>query len=432
VKPRDRILLQKLHALLGSANAGERENAHAKILELLEKNRKSWNDLAELLQPSGTDQQEANDEAPPSKPTGAGIDALDLVHGLINDYVELKPYMADAMALWSLHTFVYSRFLITPRLALTSPVRGCGKTNTLALLELLTSRGRKDDSITPAAVIRLVDREHPTLLLDEADNLGLFHNGLLRAVFNSGHRRGGGRTLTERGRERRYSTFAPMAIASIGALPLPLMHRSVVVHMARATRKERQLHDVDPAIDAAHTLSMTWAREAELDPDPELPRQLSNRVADNWRVLVSVGDSVSPEWGRRARHAAIEFARTHHDEDAAVILLNDIRTVFDALGVDRIFSATLVEELVGIDDSLWSDWRGLHDDRQPRKLSQGELARLLALFRIRPRSVWIREHNKRHGQKGYWRADFESVWAQYCEPAGTPAQTSGISKLRRA
>jgi hypothetical protein len=38
-------------------------------------------------------------------------------------------------------------------------------------------RPLKSDSITAASIYHAVDREHPTLLIDEADNLGLAFNG---------------------------------------------------------------------------------------------------------------------------------------------------------------------------------------------------------------------------------------------------------------
>jgi hypothetical protein len=116
---------------------------------------------------------------------------VDLVRHLLQRYLALKPYEYVGIALWIVHTHVFSRFVITPRLALTSPVRGCGKTTVLAIAEALVARARKADGITAAAIYRLVDQEHPTLLVDEADNLDLQRNGALRAVFNSGHRRGG-------------------------------------------------------------------------------------------------------------------------------------------------------------------------------------------------------------------------------------------------
>src|ERR1700719_469639 len=55
----------------------------------------------------------------------------------------------------------------------------------------LCLRPLKSDSITATSIYHVVDRQHPTLLIDEADNLGLAFNGVLRAVLNSGHRRGG-------------------------------------------------------------------------------------------------------------------------------------------------------------------------------------------------------------------------------------------------
>ena len=45
--------LRKLHAMLGSDNDGERDTAMAKIKELLAKNKKSWNDLTELMSAGG-------------------------------------------------------------------------------------------------------------------------------------------------------------------------------------------------------------------------------------------------------------------------------------------------------------------------------------------------------------------------------------------
>jgi hypothetical protein len=45
----------------------------------------------------------------------------------------MTPHQFVAVALWIAHTFVYQRFAVTPRLMMTSPVRGCGKTTLLDL-----------------------------------------------------------------------------------------------------------------------------------------------------------------------------------------------------------------------------------------------------------------------------------------------------------
>jgi hypothetical protein len=62
--------------------------------------------------------------------------------------------------------------------------------------------------------------------------------------------------------------------------------------------------------------------------------------------------------------------------------------VFQARGVDRITSVALIEALLGLEDNFWNEWRGPHDDRPPRKLTQGELSRLLRPFGIGPKTIW--------------------------------------------
>ena len=134
---------------------------------------------------------------------------LDLVLRLIELHVDVTPDERVAVALWILHTYVFGRFAITPRLALLSPVRGCGKTTLLMLLELLCRDPYKDDNISAASIYHLLGTREYTLLLDEGDNLGLFSNHVLRSVFNAGHRRGGSITRFISGRPRKYTRLRP-------------------------------------------------------------------------------------------------------------------------------------------------------------------------------------------------------------------------------
>jgi hypothetical protein len=94
------------------------------------------------------------------------------------------------------------------------------------------------------------------------------------------------------------------------------------------------------------------------------------------------------------------------------------------------FSAVLVDALNKLEDSLWSEWRGLRRDQQPRRLSQSELARLLSPFSIRSRSIWpLRRATGVSSRKGYFRSQFEAAWRSYCGD-GTPAQPRPLRYLR--
>jgi Protein of unknown function (DUF3631) len=309
-------------------------------------------------------------------------------------------------------------------------VRGCGKTTVLDLLGLLAARAQRHDNVSAAVLPRLTDYDHPTLLLDEGDNLGLDFNGTMRSVLNSGYRRGGAYSRSIGRDARPYSTFSPVAIAAIGTLPLPLMRRAVTIHMERSTRNDLcRLDTSDPKSDGmrdtkiAGWLTRKWLASAKLDPDPKMPRELRNgsSAADNWRPLIAVADSFGRDWGARAREAAVYLSRTRRDEDAIVILLGDIQAVFNVRRADRITSAALVAALVEMDDALWAEWRGESGDQQPRNLTTNELARLLAVFPIKSKTIWPRGGGK--SAKGYLRSQFEPCWERYCnDPPEKPSK----------
>jgi hypothetical protein len=422
--------------MLGSPNANEAEAARSKLIKLLAAHNLTWNDLPTILAAIDTGNSANSSGAPQAATDKPEVNVLDLVVCLIEDHIAITPAERMAAALWILHAYVFDLFQITPRLAVLSPVRGCGKTTLLALIELLVAEPYRVDDVSAAAIYHQLDRRPRTsLLIDEGDNLGLLNNRVLRSVFNSGHRRGGVVGRFVGGWSRRFQTFAPLAIAAIGyALPLPLMHRAAaIINMQRAPGeiKIQQLGENDPSFPAAREQIKKWVATCSLAREPEMPPQLRNREADNWRVLLAIADNLGH--GEDARAAAIELCANRLDEDIAVVLLGDIRKVFIARGIDRIASTILVEALRGLEDGLWSEWCGPNDDQKPHRLTEIELARLLRQFRIRPKTIWPahrRPSDKSSG--GYLRSQFSAAWAAYCSAADTSTQPNKIIRLPRS
>jgi Protein of unknown function (DUF3631) len=427
--------IRKLHAMVGSSSPKEAHNAHDKLNHLLAEHGLTWNDLPRILTADISDTGEARDAgtgpaAPAAAPTEDDIpDLLGLILRLIEDHISTTAEERLAIALWILHCWVFDRFAVTPRLTLISPVRGCGKTITLSLIELLIPEGNRTDNTTAAAIYYALDRRQRTVLLvDEADGLDLYRNNVLRSLFNSGHRRGGSINRFVGGRPQRYRTFAPLGVAAIGMLPLPLLHRAVVINMQRSSAQLRRLDETSLVFHLARQGIQKWAASCTLAPDPEMPPVLRNRAADNWRVLLSIADDLG--YSEAARSAAVTLCANRPDEDPGVVLLADIRTVFQARGVDRIASLALVEAMVGMDDGPWNEWRGPNDDRPARKLTQGEMAGLLRPFGIRPKTIW--PAGRQLGGKssrGYMRSQFEEAWRAYCPPTDTSTQSSKIIQL---
>jgi hypothetical protein len=401
------------------------KNAYNKLVKLLAQHGLTWwSDLPVILAAADAKTETATTTSQ-AQTDGPEVNVLDLVLRLIQDYAVITPAERMATALWTLHTFVFNRFKVTPRLALLSPVRGCGKSTLLELVELLTDEPCRTNNTTAAAIYHLLDRRpNTTMLCDEGDNLNLAWSGVLRSVFNS-NRRGDCIIRHIGGRSRNLPTFCPLAVAAIGMLPLPLLHRAVVINMQRAPAgaQIQCLDEHSPVFSAVHDQIRRWAATCALDPDPEIP--LHNRAADNWRVLLAIADALGA--GEEARAAALELDGSRQDEDVSVIALTDIQRLFTARGInfDRIASEALVEAMIEVND-FWLEWRGPNDDWPlPRKLTQAGLSRLLGPFRIKPKTIWpLHRRPSDKSRKGFYRVDFEPAWDAYCSPRDTPAQPS--------
>ena len=181
------------------------------------------------------------------------------------------------MALWALHTHVFDCFNHSPRLAITSPEKGCGKTTALDVLRELVARPLPTSNVTVSAVFRTIEIANPTLLIDEADTF-LKENEELRGILNSGHRKGTPiiRTVGDDYEPRQFSTWSPAAIAMIGNLPSTLDDRSINVRLRRRKPTERvQTFRSDRSTDL-HVLARRAARWAAdhqaalVNADPEM------------------------------------------------------------------------------------------------------------------------------------------------------------------
>jgi putative DNA primase/helicase len=85
----------------------------------------------------------------------------------ISAHVKLSEAAAVAVALWCLHAHVFEAATISPRLAITSPEKRCGKTTLLRVVQGLVPKPLYAANITAAALFRTVEAARPTLLIDE-------------------------------------------------------------------------------------------------------------------------------------------------------------------------------------------------------------------------------------------------------------------------
>lgn len=344
-----------------------------------------------------------------------GAALLDELAATFRRFVALPEGADTALALWVIHAHAHDAAEVSPILALTSATPRCGKSTTLAIVGALVPRPLPAASISAAVLFRAVELYRPTLLIDEADTLRLGDRDDMRGLLNAGHTRASAYAIRAVGDDhepRVFRVWAPKAVALIGRLPDTLADRSVIIPLRRRapgeTVERLRIGRIMTELEPLRRKAARWAQDQAAvlaDADPDVPAELHDRAADNWRPLIAIADAAGGDWPERARRAAriLSGAADPADEGPAVQLLADLRALFDARGVDRLASAEIVDALAKMEDRPWPEWKA------GRPITARQLARLLAPFGIRPTKIRFGDATS----QGYSLEAFEDAFRRY-------------------
>jgi Protein of unknown function (DUF3631) len=341
----------------------------------------------------------------------SGAELLDEIASAFRRYLSLPDRAPEAIALWVLFAHSFDAWRASPRLLFTSPVPQCGKSTALEMIRSLSPRALLASNITGPVVFRIIEQEHPTLLIDEADTF-LGGKSDLGGILNSGHVPAAAYVWRCDGpdhKPRRYSTWAPLVIAGIGTVSPALHTRSIEIRM----RRRRADEDIQQLTSAALTdlgrlcqVAAQWASEnagSLAAATPVVPAGLINRARDNWHPLLAIADLAGGDWPGLARSAAVALSGSAEEQSKGVKLLEGIRRVLEAKGGTRITSDSLCRALCELEDAPWADHSG------SAILTTRRLAAELKPFGISPRV--FREKNRT--PRGYVLDQFEDAFARY-------------------
>jgi uncharacterized protein DUF3631 len=365
---------------------------------------------------------------------------LQQVAGLLRQYVVFaNNYQVDAITLWVPHTHAIAAADSTPYLAVTSAEKRSGKTRLCDVLELLVASPWRAVTPSEAVTFRKIHKDHPTLLLDEADAIwgkDSEHEGL-RALLNAGHRRGvkvprmvgdgAGLKVAE------FEVFGPKVIAGIGgALPDTVMDRSIPIRLHRRASHEHverfRFKEAAALAEPIHLRLEAWASEMTADlreARPALPN-IDDRAGDGWEPLLAIADMAGGDWPSRAREAAVWL----HAEDPlrtetfGVRLLQDIHDVFAEILADRIPSNELAQALAEIEEAPWGNLKG-------HSLHARGLAWRLRPFEVFPKDIRVLRSDGEKVVKGYALEQFAEAWGRYLRDDAPDARSASESESER-
>jgi len=323
------------------------------------------------------------------------------------------------IALWIVYTHAYDVFNHAPRLALHSPVPGCGKSTLFRILAALVRSGKIWVNPTEATVFRDMAATHPTILFDEMDKY-LYKSKSIHAVLNSGHMQGATvpRTMGE-GEEAHvvdFNVFGPVAFALKGMqLPPDLAERSLQINMQKSLmRLEKLTPDILPSFDILGKRIAGWAKQhrnqiADRARQTTLPEAVINRAGDNWVPLFAIAEAVGGDWQQRVTAAMLDYEKNNASMDRGVLLLSNLKTLMENNPKPFFSSQELWSALNDREDWAWGDYA------YGSGLNAHKLAKLLKGFGIKPRQEKLlkTEGGGKTKVRGYYRRDFEKVWEAY-------------------
>jgi putative DNA primase/helicase len=378
------------------------------------------------------DEAEVIEEVEPYSHPVDGCVLLDSIKEKLQDHVVFHEGMVELISLYALFTYVYDAFRICPYLTLVSPEKRCGKSTCLTVLMALVYRGLPASNVSSAVIFRAIEEFKPSFIIDEARFLR--DNKDMQDLVSGGYIKEMAFVLRcdgEDNRMRRFSTWCPKILALIGSsVSDTIDDRSVIVKMDRKSPqvkvKKIPLNFYDECL-VIRQKCKRWADDnftKLMMARPQVPESNNDRLTDKIEPLFAIAEIAGGHWPDLIRKSMLKMMRSP-DESISVLLLQDIKDIFEQSFNDKMFSSDLVDKLKELSERPWSDWH------KGKGLTTNGLAQQLKKFKVRSKGIRIEDTIK----KGYCLDDFEYDFKRYLPDTPiqnvTPLQSNDISNLEQ-
>lgn len=354
----------------------------------------------------------------PSSEAVKPIELADRIYATLCHYVVADGAYLAVATMWIMLTWLIERATVMPRIIISAPEKGCGKTVCLTTIGMLCQKPIQSASITPASLFRLINLYQPTLLIDEADTLPK-ENDQLRGLLNAGHTRDSAIVIRTEEVNGEYTPvvhkcFGAIALAGIKLekkLPGTVLSRGILIQLRKKKRDEKT-HSIRRANKKdSRRIQQQLARFGADFADkfekmePQLD-ELDNRDADNWEPLIAIAMLCGSEWEARIRLAATALTADSNSESIDIRLLRDIKAVFESKKASELTTAELIDGLSKIDTAPWRSFS------KGGCISARHLADRLEPFGVRPIQLGrSRIYDK--NPRGYRLDDFNDTFERY-------------------
>lgn len=351
------------------------------------------------------------------EPWEHAVDGTELLAALAAEFRRflVLPEHADTiLAVWTLHTYSWELCEYSPIVAITSPVKCCGKSRVLDVLERLVNKPFRTGNMSEAVLFRVLESKKPAVLIDEFDTIPEDRRDALANILKHGFHRSG-RVHRVEGEAKKevveFCAFGPKALACIklSTLDGATVSRCINIRMQRkkSAQKVARLRRYDGSEWQRKCLRWSSDHHNQIESaTANMPDALGDREQDIYEPLFVLANLAGGDWPEILKNAALALCGESADapQDTAVTLLGWIKTYFDQSDSDKVSSAALVTWLNGRPDAPFAAWSN------GRGITQNEIRRLVAGFEIRPDTVRLDSSTT---AKGYARNWFDAAFESY-------------------
>jgi putative DNA primase/helicase len=354
----------------------------------------------------------------------------------IGKHVVARPHELLTIALWVAMSWAHDVAAAhSTYLTATSAEPDSGKTTLLGVIGYLVPKPFTAVESTGPSIFRFVDREKPTLLVDEADDL-FQRKADVKHIFNAGWTRGAkiARQVTIQGVSTTvwFNIFCPKAVGLLGMnMPRTLIGRSIAIKLWPKRPDEKQSFDHEDDDEFAHLRRKLtrWSADnavALKDAKPLLPANFNNRLAANWRLLLGIAELAGDDWPKQVRDAAERLSRAIRKPSWGLRILAALRTMFTGTR-KQVTSKEVAAELNADPDGVWCEYN------HGGPITQRQVADILEQYDIHPVVIHPTKRST-SSPRGYKVEQFHDVFERLLpvDPHIRTRVRSGRKSRRRA
>ncbi len=321
----------------------------------------------------------------------------------VNKYCVLEDGYAEIIVLWAMGTYFIDKINYFPRLIITAQTPGCGKSQVLKVLRMLTVNSKI--SLRPSAPLlyRLDKSDNPVRLIDEVDRWMKTSAGRDAIdLLNAGVEKGAEvekihpNTL----RIEVFEVFMPLALAGIRLeerLEKTLRERSIILNVKQETGAKKLYGNTGVSTTEQLRSRLVKASSVLMSnfKHTEPPLIGSSRDQDVWYSLFACAELLGVKWKKTINQQYKKFTSNHEEQDERIKLLLNIKEIIDDdilkseyVNVNKIY---YIGSKILLDDLLKSDMYFWKDD----KLDAKKLATTLKGFSVKTRRINVKNPSRK-------------------------------------